>query len=48
MKLDLNDIFVFAGLLIIGIGLWTHDKVLASVVVGTILFGMGIYRSIRG
>ena len=45
IKPDLRDVFVFGGLIILGIGLWLYMPWVSLTIVGIILLGLGIYRS---
>lgn len=45
MKLSFFDVLIFAGLFMAGIGLWLYDPRLSLVVIGAILFALGIVGS---
>ena len=48
MKLDLRDVFVFGGLLVMGVGLTAYDWRSALVVIGAALVWLGVYLPGRG
>lgn len=41
-RIDIADVWTYAGLVVLGVGLWMIDRWLALVVVGLLLFVCGI------
>lgn len=45
MRLSFADVLVFVGLVMAGLGIWLYDPRLSLLVIGVVLFGLGIVGS---
>ncbi|MDC3414276.1 hypothetical protein [Terrihalobacillus insolitus] len=47
MKLDLSDIFILTGLILLGVGLYLLSPAIMFVIIGTVIFLMGLFGAVK-